>query len=94
MVLVQLTLRSRRVYFFVYNNKTLSCQDKHQSSRLCEVKTLQMMKEIHKMVLDYRQLKIRELAEIVSHIYCKFRQKKAVRKLVALFARNGTKAAT
>ncbi|EFN89492.1 hypothetical protein EAI_01724, partial [Harpegnathos saltator] len=43
-----------------------SCQDEHRSGRPNEVTTSEMMKKIHKMVLDDRRLKVRELADIVS----------------------------
>ena len=36
-----------------------SCQDEHRSGRPNEVTTKEMVKKIHKMVLDDRRLKVR-----------------------------------
>ena len=36
----------------------MSCQDEHRSSRLTEVTTTEMVKKIHKIVLDDRRLKL------------------------------------
>ncbi|XP_036347344.1 histone-lysine N-methyltransferase SETMAR-like [Rhagoletis pomonella] len=41
-----------------------SCQDEHRSDRPNEVKTPEMVKKIHKAVMDDRRLKVRELADI------------------------------
>ena len=41
-------------------------QDKHRSGRPNEVTTTEMVKKIHKMVLDDRRLKVRELANMVG----------------------------
>ncbi|EFN76544.1 Histone-lysine N-methyltransferase SETMAR, partial [Harpegnathos saltator] len=43
-----------------------SCQDEHRSGRPNEVTTPEMMKKIHKMVLDDRRLKVRELEDMVG----------------------------
>jgi len=43
-----------------------SCQDEHRSGRPIEVITPEIVKKIHKMVLDDRRLKVRELADIVG----------------------------
>ncbi|XP_032678153.1 histone-lysine N-methyltransferase SETMAR-like, partial [Odontomachus brunneus] len=43
-----------------------SCQDEHRSGRPNEVTTPEMVTKIHKMVLDDRRLKVRELAEMVG----------------------------
>jgi len=43
-----------------------SCQDEHRSGRPNEVTTPEMVKKIHKMVLDDRRLKVRELADMVG----------------------------
>ena len=43
-----------------------SCQDEHRSCRSNEVTTPEMVKKNHKMVLDDRQLKVRELADMVA----------------------------
>ena len=43
-----------------------SCQDEHRSGRPNEVTMPEMVKKIHKMVLDDRQLKVRELADMVD----------------------------
>ena len=41
-----------------------SCRDKHRSGRPNEVNMTEIVKKIHKMVLDERRLKVRELADI------------------------------
>ena len=41
------------------------CQDEHHSGRPNEVTMTEMVKKIHKMVLDDRRLKLRELAGMV-----------------------------
>ena len=43
-----------------------SCQDEHCSGRLNEVTTIEIVRKIHKMVLDERRLKVRELADMVG----------------------------
>jgi histone-lysine N-methyltransferase SETMAR len=43
-----------------------SCQDEHRSGRPNEVTTPEMVTKIHKMVLDDRRLKVRELADMVG----------------------------
>ena len=43
-----------------------SCQDEHHSGRPNEVTTTEIVKKIHKMVLDNRQLKVRELADMLT----------------------------
>ena len=43
-----------------------NCQTKHRSDRPNEVTTTEMVKKIHKMVLDDRRLKVRELADMVG----------------------------
>ena len=43
-----------------------SCQDEHRSGRPNEVTTSEMVKKIHKAVLDDRRLKVRELADMVG----------------------------
>ena len=43
-----------------------NCQDEHRSGRPNEMTTTEMVKKIHKMVLDNRRLKLRELADMVS----------------------------
>ena len=42
-----------------------SCQDEHRSGWPNEVTTTEIVKKIHKMVLDDRRLKVRELANMV-----------------------------
>ena len=44
-----------------------SCQDEHRSGRPNEVPIPEMVKKIHKMVLDGRRLKVRELAGFGRH---------------------------
>ena len=41
-------------------------QDEHRSGRLSEVIMTEMVKKIHTMVLEYRRLKLRELADMVG----------------------------
>ena len=41
-------------------------QDEHRSGRPNEVTTLEMVKKIHKMVLDNHRMNVRELADIVD----------------------------
>ena len=43
-----------------------SCQDEHRSGRPNEVTTPEIVKKIHKMVLDDRRLKVRELADMIG----------------------------
>ncbi|XP_017481945.1 PREDICTED: putative uncharacterized protein FLJ37770 [Rhagoletis zephyria] len=43
-----------------------SCQDEHRSGRPNEVTTPEMVKKIHKAVMDDRRLKVRGLADIVG----------------------------
>ncbi|XP_036336110.1 histone-lysine N-methyltransferase SETMAR-like [Rhagoletis pomonella] len=43
-----------------------SCQDEHRSGRPNEVTTPEMVKKIHKAVMDDRRLKVREVADIVG----------------------------
>jgi histone-lysine N-methyltransferase SETMAR len=43
-----------------------SCQDEHRSGRPMEVTTPEMVKKIHKMILDDRRLKVRELADLAG----------------------------
>lgn len=45
-----------------------SWQDEHRSGRPNEVTTSAIVKKIHKIVLDDRRLKVRELADIVSNL--------------------------
>ncbi|XP_036347711.1 histone-lysine N-methyltransferase SETMAR-like [Rhagoletis pomonella] len=49
-----------------FKRSRTSCQDEHRSSRPNEVTTPEMVKKIHKAVMDDRRLKVRELADIVS----------------------------
>ena len=42
------------------------CQDKHRSSRPNEVTATEIVRKIYKIVLDDRQLKVRELADMVG----------------------------
>ncbi|GFV98978.1 mariner transposase [Trichonephila clavipes] len=51
---------------FIYKRGCMSCQDKHRSGQPNEVMTPEMEKKIHKVVLDDRRLKVRELADIVG----------------------------
>ena len=44
----------------------MSCQDEHRSVRPNKVITTQMVKKVHKMVLDDRRLKARELVDMVG----------------------------
>ena len=44
-----------------FKRRLRSCQDEHRTGRLNEVTTIEMVKKIHKMVLDYRRLKVHEL---------------------------------
>jgi histone-lysine N-methyltransferase SETMAR len=44
----------------------MSCQDEHRSGRPIEVTTPEMVKKFHKMVLDDRRLKVRELADMAG----------------------------
>ena len=43
-----------------------SCRNEHRSDRTNEVTTTEMVKKLHKMVLDDRRLKVRELADMVG----------------------------
>ena len=43
-----------------------SCQDEHRSSRTKKVTTVEMVKNIYKMELDDRQLKVRELPDMLG----------------------------
>ncbi|XP_017478430.1 PREDICTED: histone-lysine N-methyltransferase SETMAR-like [Rhagoletis zephyria] len=43
-----------------------SCQDEHCSGRPNEVTTPEMMKKIHKAVMDDRRMKVRELADTIG----------------------------
>ncbi|XP_017482304.1 PREDICTED: putative uncharacterized protein FLJ37770 [Rhagoletis zephyria] len=43
-----------------------SCQDEHRSGRPNEVTTPEMVKKIHKAVMNARRLKAREVADIVG----------------------------
>ncbi|GFW03732.1 mariner transposase [Trichonephila clavipes] len=43
-----------------------SCQDEHRSGHPNKVTTPEMVKKIHKVVLDDRRLKLHELADIVG----------------------------
>ena len=49
-----------------FKRSRTSCQDEKDSSRPNEVTTTELAKKIHKMVLDDRQLKVRELADMVG----------------------------
>ncbi|EFN83711.1 Histone-lysine N-methyltransferase SETMAR, partial [Harpegnathos saltator] len=66
-----------------------SCQDEHRSGRPNEVTTPEMVKKIHKMVLDDRRLKVRELADMVgiskSAIYRILTENFDMRKLCAIW---------
>ena len=44
----------------------MSCQDEHRSGRPNQAITTEIVKKIHKMLLDDRQLKVRELGDMVS----------------------------
>ncbi|EFN88306.1 Putative uncharacterized protein FLJ37770, partial [Harpegnathos saltator] len=44
----------------------MSCQDEHRSGQPKEVTTPEMVKKIHKVVLDDRRLKVRELADMIG----------------------------
>ena len=63
-----------------------SCQGEHRSGRLNEVTTTEMVK-IHKMVLDDRRLKVRELADMVdvlkSAVHCILTENLDIKKLYA-----------
>lgn len=58
----------RTVKFWVaeFKRGRTSCQDEHRSGRPNEVTTPEMVKKIHKAVLDDRRLKVRELGDIVG----------------------------
>ena len=78
-----------------------SCQDEYRSGRPNELTTTEMVTKIHKMVLDDRQLKVRELVDIVGisksalHRICTENlDMKTLRKMDAGFAHNGTKTAS
>ena len=43
-----------------------SCKDEHRSGRSNEVTTPKKVKKIHKMILDDRRLKVRELADMLG----------------------------
>ncbi|XP_014467559.1 PREDICTED: histone-lysine N-methyltransferase SETMAR-like, partial [Dinoponera quadriceps] len=64
-----------------------SCQDKHRSGRPNEVTTPEMVKKIHKAVLDDRRLKVRELADIAgiskSAVHCILSENLDMRELCA-----------
>jgi histone-lysine N-methyltransferase SETMAR len=64
-----------------------SCQDEHRSGRPIEVTTPEMVKKFHKMVLDDRRLKVRELADMVgiskSAIHRKLTENVDMKKLCA-----------
>ena len=49
-----------------YNRLHTSCQNEHHSGRPNEVTTEEMVKKIHNMVLDDRQLKVHKLADMVG----------------------------
>ena len=44
----------------------MSCEDEHRSGRLNEVTIIEMVKKIQEMVLDKRQLKVRDLTDMVG----------------------------
>ena len=44
----------------------MTCQDKHRNGRPNEVTTPEMVKKIHKMVLNDRRLKMRQLADMTG----------------------------
>lgn len=66
-----------------------SCQDQDITGRPNDVTTSENPKKIHQAVLDYRQLKVHELADIgiskSPHMICKFGYEKVVCKMVAAF---------
>ena len=76
-------------------NRT-SCQDEHRSGRSTEVNTTEMVKKIHKIVLNDRRLEVRELADMVgiskSSVHRILAQnlehETGVRKMGATFAHN------
>ena len=49
-----------------FKRRRISCQNEHHSGRPIEVITPDMVKKFHKMILDDRRLKIRELAEMIG----------------------------
>lgn len=49
-----------------FKRRRASCQDQHHRIRPNEVTTSEMIKKIHKMVLDARRLKVREWADTVG----------------------------
>ena len=53
-----------------FKQSRTSCQDKHRSGQPNEVTTTKMGKKIHKMVLDDRRLKVREIAALVGILKC------------------------
>ena len=57
-----------RIMYWVAESKRgrMSCQDEHCSVRPNKVITTQMVKKVHKMVLDDRRLKVRELVDMVG----------------------------
>ena len=63
-----------------------NCQDEHRSGRLNEVSTTEMVKKIHKMVLDDDRLKVRKLTDMVGI------SKSAIHRI--LFAHNERKTAS
>ena len=73
-----------------FKRSRTSCQDEHRSGRPNEVTTTEMVKKIHKMVLDDRRLKVHK----TSHINSKFGHEKAVRKMGAVFTHSGTETAS
>ena len=64
-----------------------SCQDEHRSGRPNGVTTTEMVKRIHKLVLDDRRLKMHKLADIVriskSSVHCILNKNLDMRKLCA-----------
>jgi histone-lysine N-methyltransferase SETMAR len=69
-----------------------SCQDQHRSGRPIELTTPEMVKKMHKMVLDDRRLKVREIADMVgiskSAIHCILTENLDMRKLCARWVRD------
>ena len=57
---------TRNYYAAEFKRGRTSCQDEHRSGRPNEMTTTEMVKKIHKMVLDYRRIKVRELLNMVG----------------------------
>ena len=72
-----------------YKRVRWSCQDEYRSGRPNEVTPTEMFNKIFKMVLDDRQIKVCEPANMVGILKFLFGYEKAVHKMGTAFAHNG-----